>query len=80
MLSAVKRIVKEAAIQGYVTHEVAESFGTVQGVKVKALKKRLKDHARTKITAENMRRLCEAPNGEGLTARRTTSWTSWRAG
>lgn len=70
MLSAVKRIVKEAAIQGYITHEVAESFGTIQGVKVKALKKRLKDHARTKITAENMRRLCDAPNGEGLTARR----------
>ena len=32
MLSAVKRVVKEAASQGYITHETAAAFSQVQGV------------------------------------------------
>ncbi len=42
MLSAVKRLMKEAAAQGYTSHEVAVSFEQVKGVKVAALKTRTK--------------------------------------
>src|SRR6266705_319096 len=34
MLSAVKRLMKEAASQDYISHEIAESFKHVDGVKV----------------------------------------------
>ena len=62
MLSAVRRLMKEAAKQGFTTRENAKAFGNVDGVKVAAMKKRVKPHARTKITAEDMRRLCEQPD------------------
>lgn len=66
MLSAVRALMKAAAEQGYLSREVALSFETVKGVKVVAMKKNLKPHARTRITPEEMRRLCEAPNPETL--------------
>ena len=50
MISAVKRLVKEAAIQGYVKHETAEAFAQVAGVRIAALKNRTKQNARTPIT------------------------------
>lgn len=62
MLSAVKRLMKEAASQGYISHELAEQFKRVDGVKVKALRERQKRHARTRIAPEDMRRICEAPD------------------
>jgi integrase/recombinase XerD len=62
MLSAVKRMMHEAAVQGYITHEQAEAFKHVDGVKVSALKDRTKQNARTRITPESMRELTEAPN------------------
>lgn len=67
MLSAVKRIMAEAAVQGYVMRDVAEAFKDVKGVKVKAMKDRTKAHARTRITPAEMRRICEAPNADTLT-------------
>jgi len=70
MLSAVKRVLAEAAIQGYISRDIADTFGDVKGVKVKALKERTKQTARTRITPADMRRLCEAPAGESLTALR----------
>ncbi len=45
MISAVKRLVREAAVQGYVAHETAAAFAQVQGVTVKALKQRQKPGA-----------------------------------
>src|SRR5215472_2327201 len=42
MLSAVKRLMAEAAEQGYLDHEVAEAFQDLKGVKRAALKARLK--------------------------------------
>ena len=66
MISAVKRLVKEAAVQGYATHETAAAFEQVQGVKVKALKERQKAHARTLISPEQMRAICTAPNASSL--------------
>lgn len=61
-LAAVKRLVHEAAAQGYVASATAEAFRRVPGVPVKALKDRLKATARTRITPGQMRLLCEAPD------------------
>lgn len=66
MISAVKRLIKEAAVQGYTTHETAAAFEQVQGVKVKALKERQKSHARTAISPEQMRAICTAPDASSL--------------
>lgn len=62
MLAAVKRLMREAAQQGYLDRETAAAFGDVPGVRVVAMKQRTKQHARTKITPGDMRRLCEAPD------------------
>jgi integrase/recombinase XerD len=70
VLSAVKRVLAEAAIQGYISRDIADTFGDVKGVKVKAMKERTKQTARRRITSADMRRLCEAPNGESLSALR----------
>lgn len=61
MLSSVRAVMKSAAEQGYIQSEVAQRFDSVRGVKVAAMKDKLKDHARTKITPADMRRLCDAP-------------------
>ena len=66
MLSAVKRLMKEAAVQGYIEKSVIEDFKHVDGVKVEALRKRLKPHARTRIEPQDMRRLTESPNPTSL--------------
>ncbi len=62
MLSAVRRLMKEAAKQGYTTRENAKAFAGVEGVKVVAMKDNLKPHARTKIKPSDMRKLCEQPD------------------
>ena len=59
-LAAVRRVVQEAAEHGVVDPATAAAFRQVQGVSVKALKDRLR--ARIRITAGQMRRLCEAPD------------------
>jgi integrase len=61
MLAAVKRVMREGAVQGLVAREVAEAFRQVEGVSVAALRHRLKAHARVRITPAQMRQLCEAP-------------------
>lgn len=66
MIAAVKRLVAEAAEQGYCSREVALAFRSISGVKVKALKERQKAHARTAISPEDMRRLCSAPSAATL--------------
>ena len=62
MLSAVKRVMKEAAQQGYIGHDVAAAFARVEGVKPRALRGRLKRNNRTRISPADMRRLCDAPD------------------
>lgn len=69
-LAAVKRLVHEAAAQGYVESATAEAFRRVPGVPVKALKDRLKATARTRITPGQMRQLCETPDPRTLIGRR----------
>ena len=61
-LSSVRTIMTAAAEQGFITNETAEAFKNVRGVKVAAMRENLKADARTLISAEDMRRLCEAPN------------------
>ncbi|MFN3980731.1 MAG: tyrosine-type recombinase/integrase [Caldilinea sp.] len=66
MLSAVKRLLREAATQGYVTHEVAAAFDAISGVKTAALKDRIKNNARVRIEPIAMRTVCDAPATERL--------------
>lgn len=66
MLAAVKRIIKEAAVNHLVNEANALQFKSVDGVKTKALKTRLKLHSRTRISATDMRRLCESPDTSTL--------------
>ena len=70
MLSAVKRLLKEAAAQGYASHEAAQAFAKIAGVKAAALKTRTKTHGRTRITPEAMRRMCSAPDVSTLVGMR----------
>ncbi|PDW03362.1 tyrosine-type recombinase/integrase [Candidatus Viridilinea mediisalina] len=61
-LAAVKRLIREAASQGYTSNENASAFDQIAGVRAKALKDRLKPSARTRISPSEMRRLCEQPD------------------
>ena len=69
-IAAVKRLVAKAALVGQVDRTTAEAFARITGVKVPALKARLKPTTRTRITPGQMRRLCEAPA--------TTQLIGWR--
>ncbi len=73
MLSAVKRLMREAAKQGYVTHELADSFEQEKGVKVKAMKNRLRPHNRTRIAPVDMRKLTDAAGTDTLVGLRDTA-------
>jgi site-specific recombinase XerD len=66
MLSAVKRLMKEAANQGYTLHEVALSFERIEGVKVAALKTRVKTTARTRMSPDDVRLLVTKPDSSTL--------------
>ncbi len=66
MLSAVKRILTEAAAQGYVSSECAAAFRFVAGVKPAALKERIKANARVRIEPEEMRAVCNTPDREQI--------------
>jgi site-specific recombinase XerD len=59
-LAAVKRVVQEAAAQGYLAASTAEAFRRVRGVPSTVLTDRLRVRAR--ITPGQMRLLCEAPD------------------
>ena len=59
-MAAVKSVVKEAALQGYLDQAVAETFGRVVGVPVKALKDRIRE--RRPLTPAQVRRMCDAPD------------------
>ncbi len=73
MLSAVKRVIREAATQGYVNHEIAAAFEQIAGVKVVAMKDRIKSNARVRIEPEEMRAVCETPAKDDLIGLRDTA-------
>ncbi len=62
MISAVKRLIRELAVQGYLPFETANEFESISGVKVVALKDRTKAKARVRIEPEQMRETCEQPD------------------
>ncbi len=62
MMSAVKKIMKEAEVQGYIPKGTYEDFKRIDGVRVSALKHRKKEHARTYISPEQMRILTSLPD------------------
>lgn len=61
-LSAVKRVVLEGARRGVVDLALADRFRLVEGVRLRAMRDRLKVDARTMIPPDDMRRICEAPD------------------
>lgn len=73
MLSAVKRIMREAATQGFISHEIATAFEQVNGVKTAALKDRIKQNARVRIEPTDMRVVCDSPELERLIGLRDTA-------
>jgi site-specific recombinase XerD len=73
MLSAVKRIMREAATQGYIGHEHASAFDHISGVKAAALKDRIKQNARVRIEPSEMRTVCDLPEMERLIGLRDTA-------
>lgn len=66
MLSSIRAVMKSAAEQGYLSAEAAQRFHAVSGVKISAMKDKLKANARTKISKEDMRRLCDAPSSDTI--------------
>lgn len=73
MISAVKRLMREAAIQGYVSHEQAAAFEEIAGVKTAALKNRIKANARVRIEPLAMREVCDLPDTKALIGLRDTA-------
>ncbi len=73
MIAAVKRIVREMSERKMIAREVNLEFSQVRGVQMKALKSRLKPHARTRITKEDMRRLCDSPDTSTLVGLRDSA-------
>lgn len=61
-LAAVRGVMAEAAQQGYVSHELAEAFRHVKGLKAAANRDRRSAHARTRISRDEMRAILDAPN------------------
>lgn len=66
MISAVKRLMREAAVQGYVPAATAATFENIAGVKTSALKTRIKTSSRTRIEPSAMRKMCDTPDAKGL--------------
>jgi integrase/recombinase XerD len=66
MLSAVKRVIKEASVRNMIDSSLRIQFNDVPGVKLKAMKDKLKKNSRTRISREDMRRICTAPSGETI--------------
>lgn len=61
-LAAVKRVVLEGARRGVVDLALADRFRLVEGVRLRAMRDRLKADARTLISPADMRLICEAPD------------------
>ena len=80
MLAAVKRVLKEAAVQGIVDRDGAGACAEVEGVSVAALRHRLKTTARVRLTPAQMRQLCETPDPATLLGLRDRALLATLAG
>lgn len=66
MLTAVRTVMREAASRKLITKELYSEFTFIRSVKERSMKGRLRQNNRTKITPENMRRLCNSPDKYSL--------------
>jgi integrase/recombinase XerD len=66
MLTAVRTVMREAAAQKLITKELYGEFTFIRSVSERSLKGRKREHNRTKIAPEDMRRLCNAPHARTL--------------
>lgn len=66
MLSAVKRVIQEAARRRLIDMPAWHYFELVPPVSVRDLRDRLKKNAHVRITPDDMRRLCDAPDRTDL--------------
>ncbi len=66
MMAAVRHMMREAEEKKLVPASTFEQFNRVRGVKVKALKDRLKPNARVRVEPEEMRRLTQQPDPDRL--------------
>jgi site-specific recombinase XerD len=80
MISAVKRLMREAAVQGFIAAEVAGAFDQIRGVKSAALKDRIKQNARVKIEPADMREVVDSPDRARLIGVRDQAILSTLAG
>lgn len=65
-LAAVRSLMAEAASREAISHETAQRFRAVRGVKVKAMRHRLRQHNKTYLAPEQVRALCTAPSEDTL--------------
>jgi len=72
-LAAVRSIMEAAAAQAFISHELAEEFQRVKGVKPAALKHNLKTNTRATITDSEVAALLEAPGRVDLIDYRDTA-------
>lgn len=66
MLTAVRTVLREAATLKLITKELYGEFTFIRSVKERALKDRFRANNRTRITPENMRKLCDSPDTNTL--------------
>lgn len=69
MLSAVRAVIRAAAEVGYVNLQIADAFRAKRGVKISALRDRLKPDARTRISLSQMRAVIELPDTRTLSGK-----------
>lgn len=69
-LGAVKKIMYEAAAQGFIDQTTASEFSTVKGLSVKVMKLRQKAKARSRINKEDMIRMCNASDTSTIKGKR----------
>ncbi|MFN8493988.1 MAG: site-specific integrase [Caldilineaceae bacterium] len=61
-LASIRGVMAEAAQQGFITQSIADEFKAVKGLTVKANKDRRNQHARTRISKQDMQRIIETPD------------------
>ncbi len=62
MLSSVRSVVRELATRKMIDEMVSIRFDRIDGLKIKRNRDKLKENARTLITPEEMRKICNAPD------------------
>lgn len=68
-LAAIRGMMKEAAEQGYISHDLARQFKDVRGLRLAANRTRRNVNARTAISREDMQRIVDAPDTNTLAGR-----------